>query len=105
MPAAPARTLPVLRRALAEGRALDLTYHAPQRTSATRRIVRPLALDQSGERWYLCAYCTTGFDDSFIYQQTRMPVADRAIPTVQILADEAKHPFEVWKNQAGKVPY
>jgi tRNA(Arg) A34 adenosine deaminase TadA len=47
----------------------------------------------------------SGFDDSFIYQQTRMPVADRAIPTVQILADEAKHPFEVWKNQAGKVPY
>src|SRR5512134_2550993 len=24
-----------------------------------------------------------GFDDSFIYQQTRMPVAQRAIPTIQ----------------------
>lgn len=47
----------------------------------------------------------SGFDDSFIYRQTRMPVAERSIPTVQILADEAKHPFEVWKNQPGKVPY
>ena len=46
-----------------------------------------------------------GFDDSFIYQQTRMSVAQRAIPMIQILGDLAKHPFEVWRNHAGKVPY
>jgi tRNA(Arg) A34 adenosine deaminase TadA len=46
-----------------------------------------------------------GFDDSFIYQQTRLPVAQRAIPTLQILADEAKHPFQVWKNQTDRIPY
>lgn len=46
-----------------------------------------------------------GFDDSFIYQQTRMPVAQRAIPTVQVLGDEATLPFDVWRNQAGKILY
>src|SRR3954465_4268880 len=46
-----------------------------------------------------------GFDDSFIYQQTRMSVAQRAIPMIQILGDLARHPFEVWRNHSGKVPY
>ena len=46
-----------------------------------------------------------GFDDSFIYQQTRMKVADRAIPTKQILGDDARLPFEVWRNQVGKILY
>ena len=46
-----------------------------------------------------------GFDDSFIYQQTRLPVAHRAIPTIQVLGEEARHPFEVWRVQAGKIPY
>src|SRR4051795_11838261 len=30
-----------------------------------------------------------GFDDSFIYQQTRLRVAERAIPTTQLLASDA----------------
>ena len=46
-----------------------------------------------------------GFDDSFIYQQTRMKVADRAIPTKQILGDDARLPFDVWRNQVGKILY
>ena len=46
-----------------------------------------------------------GFDDSFIYQQTRMPVAQRAIPMRQTLGDEAKTPFDVWRNTAGKILY
>ena len=46
-----------------------------------------------------------GFDDSFIYQQTRMPVAQRAIPMVQVLGGEARRPFDVWRNQAEKVLY
>jgi tRNA(Arg) A34 adenosine deaminase TadA len=46
-----------------------------------------------------------GFDDSFIYQQTRMKVTDRAIPTKQLLYDEARYPFEVWRNQEAKILY
>ena len=46
-----------------------------------------------------------GFDDSFIYQQTRMKVTDRAIPTKQLLHDEARYPFEVWCKQEAKILY
>jgi tRNA(Arg) A34 adenosine deaminase TadA len=46
-----------------------------------------------------------GFDDSFIYQQTRMPVADRAVPMIQVLHDEAQAPFQAWIQSASKVPY
>jgi guanine deaminase len=46
-----------------------------------------------------------GFDDSFIYQQTRLPVAQRAIPMMQILGDDARYPFDVWRNTIAKIPY
>lgn len=46
-----------------------------------------------------------GFDDSFIYQQTRMKVGDRAIPTKQLLDGEAKYPFDVWRTQEEKILY
>ena len=46
-----------------------------------------------------------GFDDSLIYQQTRLRVAERAIPTTQLLAADARYPFDVWRNQADKIPY
>jgi guanine deaminase len=46
-----------------------------------------------------------GFDDSFIYQQTRMPAAQRAIPMQQVLGGEAKNPFDVWRNAVGKILY
>ena len=45
-----------------------------------------------------------GFDDSFIYQQTRLRVSERAIPMQQMLGADAKMPFEVWLRQAGRVP-
>ena len=46
-----------------------------------------------------------GFDDSFIYQQTKLPVAQRAIPMRQVLGGEAKSPFDAWRNAAGKILY
>ena len=46
-----------------------------------------------------------GFDDSFIYQQTRMPVADRAIPMLQVLHEESLAAFEEWRASASKVLY
>jgi guanine deaminase len=46
-----------------------------------------------------------GFDDSFIYQQTRMPVGQRAIPMTQILGDDAKLPFDVWRQTTAKILY
>ena len=46
-----------------------------------------------------------GFDDSFIYQQTRLPVAQRAIPMMQILGEDARRPFDVWRNTTEKILY
>jgi tRNA(Arg) A34 adenosine deaminase TadA len=46
-----------------------------------------------------------GFDDAFIYEQFAEPAADRSIPQVQLLRNEA---VEVWKEyaaQPGNVPY
>ena len=46
-----------------------------------------------------------GFDDSFIYQQLRMPQAERAIPMIQLMRDEALSAFEEWERKIDRVPY
>ena len=46
-----------------------------------------------------------GFDDSFIYQQTRLPPGERAIPMAQILPTESLAPFAEWQASAKKVRY
>lgn len=46
-----------------------------------------------------------GFDDSFIYQQTRLPAAGRAIPMHQMLHEDALASFEEWARSSLKVPY
>jgi tRNA(Arg) A34 adenosine deaminase TadA len=46
-----------------------------------------------------------GFDDSFIYQQTRLPAADRAIPMAQLLHEDALAAFRDWRESSTKVPY
>jgi guanine deaminase len=46
-----------------------------------------------------------GFDDSFIYQQTRTPVNERVIPMIQLLGQEALAGFDAWRANERKVPY
>ncbi|MGH9721073.1 MAG: nucleoside deaminase [Bryobacteraceae bacterium] len=46
-----------------------------------------------------------GFDDSFIYEQVAADVAQRTIPMVPLLRDEAQAIFRDWKQKSGKVPY
>jgi guanine deaminase len=48
---------------------------------------------------------TAGFDDSFIYQQARIPVSERAIPTTQVLHEESMAAFDEWLGSASKVLY
>ena len=47
----------------------------------------------------------TGFDDSFIYQQTRLPTAERKIRMIPLLRDEALEPFREWERKTDKIPY
>jgi guanine deaminase len=46
-----------------------------------------------------------GFDDSRIYQQISVPHAERSIPMLQIMRDQALSAFHAWQAKPDKVPY
>jgi tRNA(Arg) A34 adenosine deaminase TadA len=46
-----------------------------------------------------------GFDDSAIYHQFALPHAQRAIPMVQMMRQEALAAFRAWADQPNKLPY
>lgn len=46
-----------------------------------------------------------GFDDSFIYCELKQPHAQRRIPTIQIMRDEALAGFRAWVAKPDKVLY
>lgn len=46
-----------------------------------------------------------GFDDSFIYREIAIPFANRKIPMVQLLADEAVEAFHLWENKSDRINY
>ncbi len=46
-----------------------------------------------------------GFDDSFIYDEIKLPYEERKIPATQILQDEAKIVFEKWIKLENKIEY
>lgn len=45
------------------------------------------------------------FDDQFIYEELTVPMADRRIPTDQILREEAIVVFDAWQKKEGKTEY
>lgn len=46
-----------------------------------------------------------GFADSRIYQELKLPPAQRAIPLFQIMRDEALEVFRAWEAKPDKVQY
>jgi tRNA(Arg) A34 adenosine deaminase TadA len=46
-----------------------------------------------------------GFDDEGIYEQLRMPHAERRIPMVQIMREEAQAAFRAWREKSDRVEY
>jgi guanine deaminase len=46
-----------------------------------------------------------GFDDSFIYSELKLPYAQRRIPTIQIMRDEALAGFRAWADRPDKISY
>jgi len=46
-----------------------------------------------------------GFDDSFIYREIAYPHAQREIPMVQMMRDEALAPFRAWQDKPDKIRY
>jgi guanine deaminase len=46
-----------------------------------------------------------GFDDSFIYRQMQLPPAERRIPMIPLMREEAQRAFEEWQRKADRIPY
>ena len=46
-----------------------------------------------------------GFDDSLIYEQLKMAVEDRAIPTIRLQTPDAIKVFEEWAQKSDKTVY
>ena len=46
-----------------------------------------------------------GFDDSFIYEQLKLPHGARRIPMAQMMGEEAQAAFRAWEEQSDKTPY
>ncbi len=46
-----------------------------------------------------------GFDDTAIYAELMQPHAEREIPMIQIMRDQALAAFRAWEEYPGKIPY
>ena len=46
-----------------------------------------------------------GFDDEFLYNEIQLPIAERTIPTKQILRNEALGVFKLWEETEDKTEY
>jgi guanine deaminase len=46
-----------------------------------------------------------GFSDEFLYREMALPVGERAIPTAQLLADEALAAMAEWLDKTDRIPY
>ena len=51
------------------------------------------------------AAAAIGFDDDHIYREIALPISARAIPTEQLLADEAIAAFRAWEDSDDKIEY
>ena len=46
-----------------------------------------------------------GFDDSFIYGELKRTFAERRIPTIQLMREEALEGFRAWADRPDRIPY
>ena len=46
-----------------------------------------------------------GFDDAFLYREVALPLAERSIPTINLLRDQAISSFNAWRKYAGRIDY
>jgi guanine deaminase len=48
---------------------------------------------------------SVGFDDSLIYREIPLPLAQRAIPMIQIMREQALAAFHAWQEKPNKIVY
>ena len=63
---------------------------------------RPVRVYYAGTHEDAAAF---GFDDSFIYEQLRLPHGARKIPMLQLMREDALTAFHEWDKKADKTEY
>lgn len=46
-----------------------------------------------------------GFDDAFLYDEVKLPLDQRRIPTVNLMREKAGSIFEAWRQHESKIHY
>jgi guanine deaminase len=46
-----------------------------------------------------------GFDDAFLYNEIKLPLDQRSIPSINLLRDQALSSFNAWREYAGRIDY
>lgn len=46
-----------------------------------------------------------GFDDSFFYEQLRLPQAARRLPSQNLLREQSRVPFKAWQRSNARIDY
>jgi guanine deaminase len=46
-----------------------------------------------------------GFDDARIYRELQASIADRSVPLIQLVPEEARRVFQEWSEKPDKMPY
>lgn len=46
-----------------------------------------------------------GFDDDFIYKEIDLPSDKRKVPTINVLQEEGRQVFAIWRSKEDKVEY
>jgi len=46
-----------------------------------------------------------GFDDAFLYEELKRPMAARTIPSYPLLAERGRESFDVWRSSINRVDY
>ena len=46
-----------------------------------------------------------GFDDDHIFQEINRPIENRTMPTIRLLANEAREAFQEWQEKTDRIEY
>ena len=46
-----------------------------------------------------------GFDDAYLYDEIKRPLEQRAIPTMNLLPEQAIVSFDLWRAHAARIDY
>ncbi len=46
-----------------------------------------------------------GFDDAFLYEELKLPMKERSIPSLPLLDERGRESFDAWRSSSARVDY